>query len=126
VTPRCTLAAYLWVAPVTGLGLLVALVGGMRVRSVLGVFEASGGWLGPLLRRVLRIDAITLGHAVIGVDTATLARWRHHERVHVWQYERLGVLMPLMYGWHGLVGWCCGRRAYWDHPYEVQARQTDV
>ncbi len=74
-------------------------------------------------RDALRFCAITLGHVVIGIDAPTLTRWRAHERVHVQQYERWGVVFflayPLASVWQGLRG----RRMYRDNPFEVQARE---
>ena len=125
------LAAYVWVAPVTLVGLVVALLalaGGARARWVEGQLEVAGA---HRLRRVGRwphvrhFAAITLGHVILGRDHATLARWRRHEQVHVRQYERWGLLFwPLYLGASGWVWWR-GGEAYRDNPFEIEARQAD-
>jgi hypothetical protein len=121
------IAVYLWAAPTTLLGLVIAslaLAGG-RWRRVDGVVEASGGWLAGLLRLVPiggGAAAMALGHVVLGRDEAALDRTRAHERVHVRQAERWG---PLFVPAYLLIGaWLLVRRKdpYRDHPFEVEAR----
>ena len=102
---------------------LVALTGG-RVRIRAGVVEASGGILGPLLRRGnpwFSITAITLGHVVLAVDDGALASTRAHERIHVRQYERFGALFPLLYLAASLRAIAAGGRAYGDNTFEKEA-----
>ena len=70
-----------------------------------------------------RFDAITLGHVVIGASPAALARCRAHERVHVRQYERFGVLFFPLYAASSALQWLRGRDPYWDNRFERQARQ---
>jgi len=123
--------AYLWVAPVTLVGLvlaLVALAGGGQARWVEGQLEVAGAhrlrgfgrW--PQVRGFV---AITLGHVILGRDHTTLARWRRHEQVHVQQYERWGLLFwPLYLGASGWA-WFRGREAYLDNPFEIEARKAD-
>jgi hypothetical protein len=124
---------YLWAAPCTAVGVLLALIAWMlraRWRLVRGVLEVS------LLRRVrphkrlrraaLPFRAITLGHVVIGVDATELRRWRAHEHVHVRQYERWGPLFFVAYPLASLWQLLRGRRPYWDNPFEVQARQQST
>jgi hypothetical protein len=125
---RC--ARYAWAAPCTAVGLLLALAAlliGAQWRVERGVLEVS------LLRRpsrrtqprrhALRFCAITFGHVVIGLDAPTLAHWRAHERVHVQQYERWGLLFFLAYPLASLWQLLRGRRMYADNPFEVQARE---
>lgn len=88
------------------------------------MLEAAGGPLGPLLRRVyppMAIGAITLGHVVLAQDRDFLVRSRAHERVHVRQYERWGVLFPLAYllasGWVAVRG----GDVYRDNCFEREA-----
>ncbi len=122
------LLAYLWAAPVTAIGLLVALpavLTGSRARWVKGVFEVAG----PLPRFVLRhctllpggATAMTLGHIVIAVDADALDRTRVHERVHVRQTERWGPLFIPAY--LGCSAWLLLRRRdpYRANPFERQA-----
>lgn len=125
-------AAYLWVAPVTLVGLvlaLVALAGGGQARWVEGQLEVAGArrlrgfgrW--PHVRDFV---AITLGHVILGRDHATLARWRRHEQAHVRQYERWGLLFwPLYLGASGWA-WLRGRAPYRDNPFEIEARRAEA
>lgn len=119
-----------WASPNTLLGLalgLAWLIGGARLRRVDGVVELAlptrGRSPGSAVWR-LPFAAITLGHVVLAVDTAELIRWRAHERVHVAQYERWGPLFLPAYLGCGLWQWVCGRDAYWDNPFEVEARRA--
>ena len=69
----------------------------------------------------LRFEAITLGHVVLGLDTACLDGARAHEQVHVRQYERWGPLFVPLYlassGWQWLRGGC----PYRDNHFEREA-----
>jgi hypothetical protein len=115
----------LWPLPITLVGvaaaLLVLALGG-RVSRIDGVVEAGGGAVGRWMRRFTRIDAITLGHVVIGTSTSTLERWRAHEHAHVRQYERWGTLMPLLYLASSVREWLRGRDPYWRNVFEREAR----
>jgi hypothetical protein len=97
------LIVYLWVSPVTLLGLLFSAVsrvtgGGGHFHS--GVWEAWGGWPASLLESGLpfagSVAAIAIGHVVLGVSEQVIHDTRAHERAHVRQYELWG---PLFY-WH--------------------------
>ncbi len=115
----------LWPLPVTLGGLAVALLVralGGRVARVDGVIEAGGGVVGRWMRRFTRIDAITLGHVVIGTSASALEHWRAHEHVHVRQYERWGALMPLLYAASSLREWLRGRDPYRRNVFEREAR----
>ena len=86
--------------------------------------EASGGLLAPLLARGnpwFPIEAITLGHVVLGVSAAALDRCRIHERVHVRQYERWGPLFPLLYLASSAAALGRGRAAYSGNAFEREA-----
>ena len=124
---RRPLRAYLWVAPITLAGLALAALAclaGASARRVDGVLEVGGArrlrGLGrlPGLRGV---EAITLGHVILGRDHATLARWRHHEQVHVRQHERWGPLFWPLYLGGSLRAWLRGGDAYRDNPFECEA-----
>ncbi len=126
---RCLRASapmrYLWASPATALGglaLVVAWVGGGRVQVVRGVFEVAGGGLGRWMVSCTSVQAITLGHVVLGTDTQTLARWRTHEHAHVAQYERWGPLMLPLYMASSAALWCQGMPAYWCNRFEREAR----
>ena len=126
------MARYLWVSPVTLLFLPLALLarwsgGGYALHS--GVLEIWGGVVGRRLDRGLPlfgvIAAITLGHVVLGISAHYLDATRLHERAHVAQFERWGFLFPLVYFMAGCWAWWCGRRFYWDNPFEVEARRAE-
>lgn len=122
------LLGYLWALPVTVLGLaLAALAGasGGSVRLRAGVVEASGGWVGRLLRGGRYRQggaAVTLGHVILARDAACLARSRQHERAHVRQFERWGPLLLPAYGLVGVWLRLRGYHPYLDHPLEPPPR----
>ena len=123
-----TVLKYTWVAPATLIGLLAAILarasGGTLV-TVDGVIEVAGGNVGGLISRLppmLRFNAITLGHIVIGIDHDLLARCRAHERVHVRQYERWGVLFFPLYLASSVLQALRGGHFYLDNYFERQAR----
>jgi hypothetical protein len=120
-----------WASPYTLLGLVLGTVwwlGGARPRRVHGVLEfalAGSGRFQRLGAWRLPFAALTLGHVVLAVDQASLDQWRAHERVHVTQYERWGPLFLPAYLGSSLWQWLCGRNAYWDNRFEVEARRAD-
>jgi hypothetical protein len=73
--------------------------------------------------RRLPFRAITFGHVVIAATPAALEGSRAHERVHVEQYERWGILFFPAYAASSLWQLLRRRRAYWDNYFEVQARR---
>jgi hypothetical protein len=114
--------SYAWAAPASGVGLLVASIaacGGAKATIVDGVIEV----VAPRLVRLARINAITLGHVVIGLSPAVLAQCRAHERVHVRQYERLGFFFFPLYAASSAWQWLRGRNPYWENYFERQARE---
>ena len=127
------IAMYLWALPVTLIGLLVVLIarssGGVQQR-VDGVLEAAGGWPARVLRRGFpfsgSVAAITLGHVVVGVSLAALDSTRAHERGHVRQFERWGVLMLVLYPLAGLLAALRGGHPYLDNVFEREARAAEV
>lgn len=118
---------YAWASPVTLVGLLLALLvraTGGTVRRVAGVVEASGGLLGGLFPRIhprLHLLAVTLGHVVLAEHEESAERSRAHERVHVAQYERWGLLFPFLY--FGSSAWALltRRDPYRDNAFEREA-----
>lgn len=120
-------AGYLWASPATGLGLLGASLALWRGHVGLrqGVVEAHG----PALRWALThlsvmpggIAAITLGHVVLGRDAQAIDMTRAHERVHVRQYERWGIVMLPAYVLASFWAWARGAHFYFDNPFERQA-----
>lgn len=124
------IAAVAWAAPCSLLGLLFAALvlaaGGSLRRPGRGVVEAALrdtlANCGARARR-LPFRAITFGHVILGVTHEELQAMRAHELVHVVQYERWGPLFLLAYPLASAWQWLRGRRAYWDNPFEVQARK---
>lgn len=121
-----------WALPVSLVGVLFALLAcasGGRYQSRNGVLEVSGGWPAKLLCRGFPFcgpaAAITLGHVVLGASQQALDKTRSHERVHVRQYERWGILFVLAYPLAGAWAWIKGGNPYWDNIFERQARERE-
>ena len=131
MTRTSNLLAYLWAAPATALGLLLALLalGGGRVVVRDGVLEVHG----PLVRWVLThltilrggVAAITFGHVVLGRDRDALDWSRSHERVHVAQYERWGPFFLPAYVAASLWAFLRGGDFYLDNVFEREAHAKD-
>ena len=130
MTRRLTrLAAYLWASPNTAVGLLLAglaLASRGRAARVAGTIEAHGGWLSGLLARWPPprggVEALTLGHVILGDSAASLERNRAHERAHVRQCECWGPLFIPAYLGASLWARARGRDAYLDNRFEREAR----
>jgi hypothetical protein len=124
------LLAYLWAAPVSAAALPLVpfvLASGGTARVIGGVLEVGGGVLDPLLTRSIPgfpIGAITLGHVVLGADARFLEESRGHERVHVTQYERWGILFPVLYAASSLRALLSGGCAYGDNAFEKEASRA--
>ena len=122
------LLAYLWAFPTTCFGLLflpLSLGGGGSVRVVRGVMEIHGQWIAWLLKHAVPISggasAMTLGHVVIARDQQCLDCSRGHERVHVRQCERWGLLFIPAYLLAAAVARVRGGDPYFDNPFEREA-----
>jgi hypothetical protein len=108
---------------------LAALASGATVRVIEGTLEVAGGGIAPSVARfprVLRFSAITFGHVILGVSHAALDFHRGHERVHVRQYERWGLLFFALYCGSSLVQLLRGRDFYLDNRFEREARSLAV
>jgi hypothetical protein len=123
-----TLGRYAWASPMTMVGLALVGVGlatGGRASVVSGVVEAHGGAIRRGLRRLPvgsgGASALTLGHVVLGSDSAALQRSRPHERVHVAQYEKWGPLFPFAYAASSLSALFGGDSAYSGNRFEKEA-----
>lgn len=123
---------YLWALPVTLFGILVALAArgsGGALQRADGVLEAAGGWPAWLLRKGFPFSggvvAITLGHVVVGVSQDALDATRAHERAHVRQFERWGVVLLVLYPLAGLIAWVRGGHPYRDNCFEREARAAE-
>lgn len=117
--------AVIWTLPNTLLGCLLgvlALASGGKVGFRRGAIEFHGGLVRILLGRLPNnIHAITLGHAILGLQQASLDLARDHEHVHVRQYEWWGPLFIPAYLGSSLFMKLTGKDPYYDNPFEVQA-----
>lgn len=117
-----------WAAPCTLVGVLPALLlcaCGASARRVDGAIEvAFEDDRHPLARALARqpFAAITLGHVVLARTHACHRLHRAHERVHVAQYERWGVLFFVLYAASSAWQLATGGRPYLDNHFERQAR----
>jgi hypothetical protein len=124
---------YVWALPASLVGIalvLFVLASGGRARMRKGVWEASGGWPGRLLAGGMPfsgpVAAITFGHVVLGDCDDSLCKTRAHEREHVRQYERWGILFFPAYLVAGLWAWLKGGDPYRDNVFEVAARKAET
>lgn len=118
-------ARVLWASPNTLIGLALGLLlvpWGARIRVVQGVLEIAA----QHPRRRLPSTAITIGHVIVNTHAQELERLPAHERVHVRQCERWGSLFLPAYLLAGAWQWFRGRQAYWDNPFEEEARRVGV
>ena len=126
------IAAWIWTAPNTLLGLasgLVLMAGGAHVRVVQGAIEFGGGTIGRALADrtpPIRFRAMTLGHVILGASPADLDAARPHEQVHVRQYERWGPFFLPAYLLSSAWQLVTGRRCYRDNYFERQAFDHDA
>ena len=128
-----TLIRYAWAFPPSLIGMtlvLLTLASGGRAKLHLGVWEASGGWVGKCLASGMPfagpVAAITFGHAVLGTCEASLCATRVHEREHVRQYECWGLLFFPAYLLAGFRAWLKGGDPYLDNTFEVAARKAEL
>jgi hypothetical protein len=123
--------ALAWAGPNSVLGLaagLAVLALGGRVQRHSGALEFHGGLGARLVSALpgrLRFGALTLGHVILGVDTAQLAALRAHEQVHVRQYERWGPFFLPAYAASSAWQLLRGRRPHTDNAFERQARALE-
>lgn len=112
------LAAYVWAAPLSLLGLLAGASSGSTPTVLDGIvwFAPAGGPVMAVLGG-LGFRAITLGHVVVSQLEPTPALIAH-EHCHARQAERLGPLMGPLY----LV--LLARYGYARHPMERAARRA--
>jgi hypothetical protein len=67
--------------------------------------------------------ALTLGHVVLGTNARQLEVSRSHERVHVMQYERWGLVFPVAYAASSLSAILRGKNAYRGNRFEKEANR---
>ena len=121
-------AGYAWAGPFTLLVLVFLVVPlalfRARVRVVQGVVEVTDGPLDAFLARLapgFPVAAITLGHVILARTEGTAETLRQHERVHVRQWARWGLLFPFAYFGASLSARLRGRDAYLDNAFEREA-----
>ena len=108
-----------WAAPVTVLGVILAITTGgtWRRDEEFGCWVVEGGTHGVMrFQRFLGFGANAAGHVVISRYAQTPPTLLAHEAVHVRQAERLG---PLLLPAYALL---LARWGYRDHPLERAAR----
>jgi len=126
------LARFLWAAPCTAIGGVLALIplalGGSATwsRGALEVTYRQDRAGCGRRARALRFRGIVFGHVILAVTAEELVRIGPHERVHVAQYERWGLLFFPAYGLSSAWQLLRGRSAYWHNHFEVQARERSV
>ena len=117
----------LWALPCSVVGLALAVpvlcMGGTvrRVEHTLEVALASHQRQLPNWASQLPFAGITFGHVVLGQSHEVLAALRPHERVHVKQYERLGLLFFVAYPASSLVALLRGQCPYRGNRFEQEA-----
>ncbi len=121
------LLGIVWASPYSMVGIGIGLIGmctGGRGRIRSGAIEFYGGGTQWFVRHLplgeLTIG-FTLGHVILGQTAAGLDVACAHERVHVRQFERWGLLMGPAYLLASAWLWLIGRDAYRDNPFEIEA-----
>ncbi|MFM7130993.1 MAG: hypothetical protein ACKO0V_16715 [bacterium] len=126
LTKPIRILIYLWVLPTSAVAtplILLNLISGGQTFTDKGVMEVEGrlvSWF--LRRRLVNAAAITFGHIILYADSQARETYRAHEMVHVEQAERWGPFFLPCYLAIALLQWCRSGRGYWDHPWEVEAR----
>jgi hypothetical protein len=118
-SPLGRVAAAVWAAPLTVVGMLMAAAAGRRPRwsaeHRCWIVDAVRGPSGVALRAV-GAEANAIGQVVLSRSTTSTPALLAHEAVHVRQAERFGPLLFPLYLWLG------ARFGYRDHPLERAAR----
>ncbi len=121
------LLAYLWALPYTLFGIACGLLLFGRFKVVDGVCEIHSPVIAGVLKRLpVPASAITLGHIVLARDHKMLGLTRAHERVHVRQYERWGIMFVPAYLLASAVLYLQGKDGYRDNPFEKEAYAIDA
>lgn len=119
--------AYFWALPTTSVALPILLINvlmGGRTIYWHGLIESQGPFVKWFLSRgPVPAAAMTLGHVILCMDENARQRFRSHELVHVQQAEAWGPLFLPGYLWIFFVVWRRTGNGYWNHPWEVQARE---
>ena len=116
-------AKYFWVLPISCIGILLipfVIASGGTVSRVSGAIEIEGGFLSRLFLW-LRLEALTVGHIILGPCRESLTRCRAHEHIHVSQYERWGALFPFLYLASSVIVFVRGQDPYRKNVFEREA-----
>ena len=119
----------LWASPCSAIGLTLAsliLLAGGKSRWTSGALEVTyRECLSDCGKRarMLPFRGIVFGHVILAVTSEELSSIGPHERVHVEQYERWGLLFFVAYGASSLWQLLHARDPYWDNHFEIQARE---
>jgi len=111
-----------WASPNTLIGLTVGFVGlltGGKAQIKMGCIEFYGGKVESWLDK-LHVNAMTLGHVILGQTQRGLKIVRGHEQVHVRQYECWGPLFLPLYLSFSAWLWWRGEDYYRLNPFEVE------
>lgn len=120
------LAAYAWALPYTVTGIAIGLLLSGRFQKIDGVIEIHGPLIAAVLSRLyVPALAMTFGHVVFGQTAAALEITRAHERVHVRQYERWGIVFVPVYLLISALLYFRGQDGYRENPFEVEAYAVD-
>lgn len=117
----------LWASPCSLVGIALAIplfcLGGTfrRVNHTLEVALVPHQADRPVWASKLPFLGITFGHVILGQSHEVLALLRAHERVHVRQYERLGVFFFLAYPASSLMALLRGQSPYRGNHFEREA-----
>lgn len=120
----------LWALPCSAigalLGVLILFAGGSLCREGRTIeFALSTRLANSACGRRLPFVAITFGQVILGISRAELERVRAHERIHVRQYERLGVFFLLAYPLASVLAGLRGECPYRGNRFEVEAYAAD-
>ena len=125
-----TFLRYLWAAPITVLGLILAVAAwarGAHLAVKNGVFEVWGAPVARVVNRLpraLQFEAIAFGHVVFAQNGALMDEWRAHVRALVRPYERWGVFFWPAYAIASVIAYLRGGDAYVDNYFEREAFRT--
>src|SRR5947208_3186958 len=121
---------YLWAGPTTLLGLIVAALAALtRGRceareGILGVWGGFAKWF--LSSRPVRAKAMALGHVVLALDRRELEAHWTHEREHVRQAEKWGLVFIPAYLLASVWASLRGRHYYTDNWFEKDANRKSA
>lgn len=125
----CFVLSRIWAFPYTVLGMGVYWLPFLGPKHIIR-YRGTIGVVGPGVERILRFApipggaaALTLGHTILATSDDTFYSTWDHEWIHVQQYERWGPAFVPAYLLVGLWQRLRGRDAYWDNPFEVEARE---